>query len=335
MARPEDRELVPLRPGFDVVWHGFDRAQVKNYLDDLDAEVKLVSADRDAALSQVADLTEQLAASHSRIQDLGKQVSELVELPKNTEDLDDRCKRMIQLAHHQAGEITARAQAAASHSWAGAEESAGKLRAGYEKMLADLDQQRQDLRGQHSQTVDQVRTQVAELTTAATKRRHELDAQAEARRKQIEDEFERVMAGKRQALAKEIEQQRGAARAEAEKRVRDATAEAERRIREATDRADRKLRESAEECQHRIAEATHQVQELQSLRMRINERLHSAHSLMREATPLLDPMDDEQDGPADLTQTVPTQRLQAAPAPVSSGPVAATPAQTNGTPQQA
>jgi len=39
MARPEDRELVPLKPGFDVVWHGFDRAQVKQYLEDLEDEI--------------------------------------------------------------------------------------------------------------------------------------------------------------------------------------------------------------------------------------------------------------------------------------------------------
>ena len=43
MARPEDRELVPLKPGFDVVWHGFDRAQVKQYLEDL--EETLIRAD--------------------------------------------------------------------------------------------------------------------------------------------------------------------------------------------------------------------------------------------------------------------------------------------------
>src|SRR5437764_13153779 len=106
MARPADRELVPLKPGFDVVWHGFDRAQVKQYLEDLEDEIKLISSDRDAALSQVSDLTDQLSSSHSRVSELGKQVAELVELPKNPEDLDDRCRRMVELAQHQSGEIT-------------------------------------------------------------------------------------------------------------------------------------------------------------------------------------------------------------------------------------
>lgn len=320
MARPEDRELVPLKPGFDVVWHGFDRAQVKQYLEDLEDEIKLISADRNAALSQVADLTEQIGSAHSRITDLGKQVTELVELPKNPDDLDERCKRMVQLAHHQAAEITARAQAAATHSWSGAEDAAARLRAGYEKLLGDLDNQRQEVRTQHSQVVDQARTQVAEMTTAATKRRHELDAQAEQRRIQIEEEFERTMAAKRQALAKEIEQQRSQSRAEAERRVREATEEAERRVREATEKAERKLKETTEECARRVAEATHQVQDLQSLRQRITEHVKSVHSLMKDASPLLDPMEDEQQAmlngkpvpnkPSIGKPGVPAQRLQ-------------------------
>lgn len=318
MARPEDRELVPLKPGFDVVWHGFDRAQVKQYLEDLDDEIKLISADRDAALSQVADLTEQLTSAHSRIAELGKQLTELAELPTNPDDLDERCKRMVQLAHHQAAEITARAQAAATHSWAGAEDAAAKLRSGYEKLLHDLDKQRQDVRSQHSQAVDQARTQVAEITTAANKRRQELDAQAEQRRLNIESEFERVMASKRQALAKEIEQQRAATRAESDRLVHEAKDESERRVREATDRADRKLRETTDDCNRRVTDATRQVQDLQALRQRITEQLRSAHRLMREASPLLDPVADEQHT-VNGKSGVPQQRAQQTPSSGQSG----------------
>jgi cell division septum initiation protein DivIVA len=322
MARLEDRELVPLKPGFDVVWHGFDRAQVKQYLDDLEDEIKLISADRNAALSQVADLTEQLRSAHGRITELGKQVTELVELPKNPDDLDDRCKRMVQLAHHQAAEITARAQAAATHSWSSAEDSAAKLRSGYEKLLGELDKQRQEVRAQHSQVVDQAKTQVVEMTTAATSRRHELDRQAEQHRLQIEAEFERAMANKRQALAKEIEQQRAESRAEAERRVREATDEAERRVRDATDRSDRKLRDTGDECTRRVSDATRQVQDLQSLRKRITEQLTAAHSLMRDATPLLDPLDDERNQNA-KTQPAATQPKSGVPTPRVQQPATA------------
>ncbi|HEX4700717.1 MAG TPA: hypothetical protein VH352_01190 [Pseudonocardiaceae bacterium] len=307
MARPEDRELVPLKPGFDVVWHGFDRAQVKTYLEDLEDEIKLISADRNAALSQVADLTEQLRSAHSRMTELGKQVTELVELPKNPDDLDDRCKRMVQLAHHQAAEITARAQAAATHSWSGAEEAAAKLRAGYETLLAELDKQRQEGRAQHSKVVDQARSQVAEMTTAASNRQRELDAETEKRRLQIENEFERTMTSKRQALAKEIEQQRAESRAEAERRIREATEDAERRVREATDRSERKQRDTADECARRVAEATHQVQDLQSIRHRITEQLKSAQTVLREAAPMLDPLEGEQASGGQPTPARPAQ----------------------------
>jgi cell division septum initiation protein DivIVA len=308
MARPEDRELVPLKPGFDVVWHGFDRAQVKQYLDDLDAEIKLLAADRDAALAQASDLTEQLTASHARAQQLNKQVSGLAELPKNTDDLDDRCRRMVQLAQHQAAEITARAQAAASHTWASAEDSAAKLRGSYEKMLGDLDKQRQEMRDQHAALVKQARISVADMTTAATKQRQDSDAQAEARRVKIEQDFERNMTSKRQALAKEIEQQRGASRAEAERRVREATEEAERRVREATERAERKLRETTDECHRRISDANRRVQDLRTLRGRITQQLATAHKLMKDATPMLDPLEEEKKHAEAAEQAVPAQR---------------------------
>jgi cell division septum initiation protein DivIVA len=301
MARPEDRELVPLKPGFDVVWHGFDRAQVKQYLDDLEAETKLLAADRDAALSQVSDLTEQLTASHARASQLNKKVNGLVELPKNTDDLDDRCRRMVTLAQHQAAEITARAQAAASHTWAAAEDSAAQLRGSYEKLLGELDKQRQEMRNNHGQLVNQARTAVADMTTAATKQRHELDAQAEARRVKIEEDFERSMTSKRQALAKEIEQQRGASRAEAE-----------RRVREATERAERKLRETTDECHRRVGDANRRVQELRTLRGRITQQLQSAHKLMKDATPMLDPIEEEKKhAEAAADQAVPQQRPEA------------------------
>ncbi|HEV3356184.1 MAG TPA: cell division protein DivIVA [Pseudonocardiaceae bacterium] len=312
MARPEDRELVPLKPGFDVVWHGFDRVQVKQYLDDLDAEIKLLAADRDAALSQVADLTEQLTASHARAAQLNKQVSGLAELPKNTDDLDDRCRRVVTLAQHQAAEITARAQAAASHTWASAEDSAAKLRSGYEKLLGDLDKQRQEMRDHHAQLVKQARASVADMTTAAGKQRHDLDVAAEARRVKIEEEFERTITSKRQALAKEIEHQRGASRAEAERRVREATEEAERRVREATERAERKLRETTDECHRRVGDATRKVQDLRTLRGRITQQLQSAHKLMKDATPMLDPIEEEKEhAKAAAEQAVPQQRPEA------------------------
>jgi cell division septum initiation protein DivIVA len=311
MARPEDRELVPLKPGFDVVWHGFDRVQVKQYLDDLDAEIKLLAADRDAALSQVADLTEQLTASHARAAQLNKQVNGLAELPKNAEDLDDRARRVVQLAQHQAAEVIARAQAAASHTWASAEDSAAKLRGSYEKMLADLDKQRHEMRDQHAELVKQARVSVADMTTAATKQRQEQDVQAEGRRVKIEQDFERAMTAKRQALAKEVEQQRGASRAEAERRVREATEEAERRVREATERAERKLRETTDECHRRVGDASRKVQDLRTLRGRITQQLASAHKLMKDATPMLDPLEEELKSAESGEQAVPQQRPEA------------------------
>ena len=157
---------------------------------------------------------------------------------------------------------------------------------------------------------------VADMTTAATKQRHEQDGQAEGRRVKIEQDFERVMTAKRQALAKEVEQQRGASRAEAERRVREATEEAERRVREATERAERKLRETTDECHRRVSDANRRVQDLRTLRGRIATQLQTAHKLMKDATPMLDPLEEEKKqaeakAKADAEQAVPKQRPEA------------------------
>lgn len=298
MAPPEDRELVPLRPGFDVVWHGFDRAQVKQYLEDLEEDIRLIASDRDAALSQVADLTEQLTAAHARESELGKQLADAAEPPKDTDDLNARCKRLVALARNQAAEITARAQAAATHSWAGTEDAAAKLRASYEKLLSELTNQHQQIREQHGMALEQARKQVAELTTGATQRRQELDAEAERRRLELEDEFERDLASKREALAKEIEHLRATSRAEAERR----------------------LRETAEQCRNRVAEATRQVQELQGLRRRVIEQLQAAQRLIRDSGPLLAPLSEERRG-------VPNQRMAQPPSvqPAKDGDADTTP----------
>jgi hypothetical protein len=103
----------------------------------------------------------------------------------------------------------------------------------------------------------------------------------------------------------------------------------------ATERADRKLRETGEECTRRVNDATHQVQDLQSLRKRIHDQLTSVHSLMRDASPLLEPQEDERHratgskpNPANATTTPlsPTGSVPAGSVPASGVPASGVPA---------
>ena len=54
----EGRELVPLRIGFDVVIRGYRRDQVKRFVRESEAETRLLTADRDAAVARAEELAD-------------------------------------------------------------------------------------------------------------------------------------------------------------------------------------------------------------------------------------------------------------------------------------
>lgn len=51
-------ELVPLTIDFDTVFRGYDRDQVRYYVQATERDTHLLVADRDAALSQAEDLAQ-------------------------------------------------------------------------------------------------------------------------------------------------------------------------------------------------------------------------------------------------------------------------------------
>src|SRR5689334_19601083 len=50
------QEVVPLHAGFDVVYRGFHRRQVIEYIDNLEDQLRYTSIDRAEAMAQAADL---------------------------------------------------------------------------------------------------------------------------------------------------------------------------------------------------------------------------------------------------------------------------------------
>ncbi|MQA11951.1 MAG: cell division protein DivIVA [Pseudonocardiaceae bacterium] len=284
MPPEQDPELVPLNPGFDVVWHGFDRAQVFQYIEEVDGNVRLLAADRDAALSQVDELSDALQSARSEISKLHNRVDELCKAPRDEEDLDDRLRRMVRLANAQAGEITARAQAAAEHSLASTEELSNRLRERYTKLLADVDKQREEMQAEHKSVLEKARGEVQRLTNEAQQRRDKLDADTEARRKQLTEEFDAYLAEQHAALEKELADRRASSEAEAENRVREAQEEADRYLKEARAAADK-----------REYEANQEVERLQALRREVLEQVRSAQQVLGKSASLLEPLEQEAD----------------------------------------
>lgn len=302
----EVQELVPLRTDFDVVLRGYRRGQVRRYVRAVEEELRLLTADRDANAALAESLTaevEQLRAQNAR---LARQVDAMSRTPVSPDGIPPRLRRMVELAKEEAAEITARAQAAAEHSWAAAEEAAGRLRARYADALAEMDRTRREVEVEHRTMLQQARVDASVMTTEADRRRIELDEQAARRREQVESDFEMAMAKRRSEAMKELAEQKVAAQREAGRLVDDASTEATRLVDEATADAERRVTEAAEEAERRIGAADREVERLRDLRGRVAEQLRGARELLAGAGPLMQPMPAE----AELDQTpIPEPRL--------------------------
>src|SRR5690606_11381314 len=98
---------------FGQGWHGFDRNQVVQYLDHLEAHIHRLMTERDTALARVNQIAHELDNARKEIAALRDRVEELKKPPERIEDLDERMQRTVELAETQAAEILARAEAAA------------------------------------------------------------------------------------------------------------------------------------------------------------------------------------------------------------------------------
>jgi cell division septum initiation protein DivIVA len=311
MALGDEHELVPLSPGFDTKKHGYNKLQVDDHLRAVDHDLQLLAADRDAAVSQAADLARQLEIARSEIDDMRGQVTRLSLPPTTLEGLSERLQRMLRLAQDEATETKARAEAEAGHIRAKAETDANALRARYEEMLRGLDTRRAEMEKEHKDVLAKAQQDADEVIAKAAAERARLDAESDQRRAQVEEDFDIAMASRRTESMRALAEQEATSKAEAERRLREATEEANRRrheamteskarLQEATEEAHRRVREATEEANRRISHAAQRVAALRQLRTRVANQLRQARSLIQDAdvvlekaTPVLDPLPEE------------------------------------------
>lgn len=294
MALGEERDLVPLGAGFDITKRGYSRVQVEEHLEQLDGQLKLLAADRNAAAAQAAELTAQLEVARTTIDELRGQIERLSMPPTTMEGLSERLQRMLRLAQEEREEVNAKARAEAEHIRAEAEADAAKLRAQYEKQLAELDERRKAMEAEHAGVMEKARAEAKEITDRAEAERKKLDAEAEQRRITVEEDFEIAMASRRTESMRALAEQEATSKSEAERRVREAKEEANRlrhnamtessaRLQEAADEAHRRVREATEEANRRINHAAKRVNALRQLRTRVAEQLAAARNLVADA----------------------------------------------------
>ncbi|MFD1152215.1 cellulose-binding protein, partial [Saccharothrix hoggarensis] len=203
-----DGDLVPLRADFDVVWRGYDRGQVRHYVDGVEAELGVLAVDRDAAVARADDLARQLETARAEIRVLREHIDRICRTPVEPHALTERLRRMVELAHDEAAEITERARAVAENHWATAEHAAARLRERSERLVDDLDVRRREAEAEHRALMRRAREQVVAAEREAEQRRRELDARAEALREEVRADFEVAMAARRaEAMAAMAEEE--------------------------------------------------------------------------------------------------------------------------------
>ncbi|HEV7978732.1 cell division protein DivIVA [Amycolatopsis sp.] len=293
MVSERDNGLLPLRREYAQVWHGFDRNEVRQYLDHLEAHLRRIMTDRDAAMAQASTLSRELENSRREMTKLGARIEELKKPPERLEDLDERMQRTATLANARAEEITTRAEVAAEKHWAESTEVSTKLRERYQKLIDDLDVQADALHAEHENALKSTRAEVQKLTVEAAQRRETMDAEAERKRRSIEREFETSMAAQRATLEKQIADQHQASKNQAERRIAEATAEAKRRLDEATAEAKRRLDEATTTAAQRTTEATRRVERLAELREQARASLREADEVLKASEAALVPLREE------------------------------------------
>lgn len=264
-------ELVPLRTDFDAAWRGFDRRQVRHYVAAVEADLRLLAVDRDAAVARADDLARELERARAEIRELREKLDRVCRTPVEPEALSERLRRMLELAHAEADEVTARARAAADQAWETTRRATERLRERHERLVADLDARRHEMETEHRDLLRRTRDQVDAMTRQAERRRRDLDEQAARLRARVQADFEVAMAARRAEALREVADQRAAARAHAERLVRE-----------------------AEERAHRlVAEARAQADRIDARRAAIAESLHEAERLLADLDPVLDPLPEE------------------------------------------
>jgi hypothetical protein len=292
MGLGSERDLVPLGAGFDIVKRGYSRTQVEEHLERLDSDLRLIAADRDAAISQAADLARQMERARNDIDALRGQVNRLSQPPTSLEGLSERLQRMLKLAQEEASDTKARAEADAVQIRARSEVDGAALRNRYEKLIAEVDGRRVELETEHRELVEKSQAEFAAKNKQAEDERLKADADAEARRNQVDEDFEIAMAARRTEAMKALATQEATSKAEAERRVRDATEEANRLRTQTTETANRIRAQVAEEQRASKADADQRVgaakHEAAQIRAQVAEEQRTskaeAERRVREAT---------------------------------------------------
>jgi hypothetical protein len=297
----KEQEVVPLHAGFDVVYRGFHRRQVIEYIDNLEDQLRYTSIDRAEAMAQAADLRKLLEMTRQDLEGSRTRVERLEMSPSTTAGATERLHRMLMLAEDESAELRLRADREVKSLRRRTEVELAELRDEADREIAQLraeveEQARQTREAAARRTAELDQREVdlerraAELEAHHVRRRAQVDAECEAAMEQAQLDADILLeetAEQCNRLESESEQRRDKAQAFFDLTMTRRRNEAAQHLAEqealAKARGEFVVKVASREAQRRIAEIQQHTEELQELRRTVGAQLSAARSALAAA----------------------------------------------------
>jgi cell division septum initiation protein DivIVA len=237
---------------FDVVLRGYDRSQVADTIERLEADFRIAIADRDAAVGRSADLASQLSSMHAEIESLRRKAA--TASAPTFENISERIQHMLQLAEEEAAEIR---HAAEMDAQAVREQTAAEERALLERHAAgqaEVERMLAEARQTAEQIAQKAQLRADDLVAKAQERVARLDAESQARRAKEEEDFDIAQRARRAEAARAEEERERVSTQAARQRIAAAEQHSAKIIAEAEARAEA-IRDVRDELTGRLLQA--------------------------------------------------------------------------------
>jgi DivIVA domain-containing protein len=176
-------ELVPLRTWFGLRWRGYDRDEVDDYVAELEAELRLVTADRDASEARADALAGRVTSLQEENAALQDALQRICLTPIDAKGLPERLAHMVALADEERREVIRDAQLKALMIVGEAEQRARRLD---EEAAARREDVREDFRLAMSARRAEAMRALAELRSVARDEAERIIAEAKVQSLHIE-----------------------------------------------------------------------------------------------------------------------------------------------------
>ncbi|MBA2417143.1 MAG: DivIVA domain-containing protein [Geodermatophilaceae bacterium] len=269
MDREQPTEMIqmPAVSEFEVVLRGYDRAQVRETVERLDADVRIALTDRDAAVARASNLASQLSAVHAEMESLRRKLASTA--APTYETMGERIAHMLRLAEEEAAEIRRTAHTDTATLREEAQAMREQSDAQRQRIAAEAERIRTTAEQKAVSVLADAERKATALVSDAEAQREQLTRQTAERNKRVETDFEISLRARRSE----------AARAEAE-RLRASAEEANKRVAEATAEATRRTTEAQTHSAELIAQADHELRRIEGIRQQTLRQLTAIRSLL-------------------------------------------------------